>query len=80
MALAKAAIHSQVSRLGLGDNHLGVGGAAAVAQLLACSARLSALNLRGNRIGDAGGERALPHCMRPFGLAFAYTLRVLVMK
>jgi hypothetical protein len=37
MALAKAAIHSQVSRLGLGDNHLGVGGAAAVAQVLARS-------------------------------------------
>ena len=73
MALAKAAIHSQVSRLGLGDNHLGVGGAAAVAQLLACSARLSALNLRGNRIGDAGGER-------PFWLGSAYVLRVLVMK
>jgi hypothetical protein len=56
-----------------------VGGAAgelryaAVAQLLTCSARLSALNLRGNRIGDAGGER-------PFWLGSAYVLRVLVMK
>jgi hypothetical protein len=46
---------------------------AVVAQLLTCSARLSALNLRGNRIGDAGGER-------PFWLGSAYVLRVLVMK